>query len=160
MLINLLAAQPLGQWDINEHTSQLEFQFGGWLIYVQHPKGTSSSPALQAAQLQIQQVWDDMPNAIVFAEAWFRTKHPEFWNAWDKAKEPKYPLIAYSIAFCIGEDYPCYYIARDPCYEFEYFIPDEFDLWQQDSVRIELPYFPESDAVLIRRIGSHQFSLN
>jgi hypothetical protein len=160
MRINLIDTQPIGQWDVSEQISQLEFQFGTLLIYLQYPKGTSASSELQAAQIQIQHVWGDIQNAINFAETWFRTKHPEFWSAWDKAEDPRYPLIAYSIAFSLDEDYPCYYIARDPGYEFEYSISDPFDLWQKDRIHIELPFFPDTDAIAVYRIGNDQFALS
>ena len=159
MLINLLDAQPLGHWDISERTSQLEFQFGSKLVYVQYSKGASPKPMLEAAQKSIQEIWDDMASACLFAEPWFRAKHPEFWQAWDSAKIFECPLIAYSIHFCINSDYPCYHIARDPCFEFERLLPDELDLWKEDHIRVVLPYFPDTDAVSVCRIGKHQFEM-
>ena len=159
MLINLLDAQPLGHWDISERISQFEFQFDSTLVYVQYSKGTSPVPELEAAQQNIQEAWDDMASACLFAESWFRAKHPEFWRVWDSAKIIERPLIAYSIHFLTDSDYPCYYIARDPCFEFERVIPDELDLWQKSCIRIELPYFSDTDAVLVRRTGKHQFEM-
>ena len=159
MLINLLDAQPLGHWDISERISQFEFQFDSTLVYVQYSKGTSPVPELEAAQQNIQEAWDDMASACLFAESWFRAKHPEFWRVWDSAKIIERPLIAYSIHFLTDSYYPCYYIARDPCFVFERVIPDELDLWQEDHIQIELPYFPDTDALSVRRIGKHQFEM-
>ena len=116
MLINLQDAQPLGHWDISERTSQLEFQFGSKLVYVQYSKGASPKPMLEAAQKSIQEI-------------------------------------------CINSDYPCYHIARDPCFEFERLLPDELDLWKEDHIRVVLPYFPDTDAVSVCRIGKHQFEM-
>ena len=159
MLVNLLDAKPLGHWDISEHTSQFEFQFDSTLVYVQYSKGTSPKLALEVAQKNIQEAWNDMAGACLFAESWFRSKHPEFWRAWDTAKIFEHPLLVYSIHFLVDDNYPCYYIAREPCFEFERFIPDELDSWKEDKIRIELPYFPDTDAVAVHRTGKHQFEI-
>ena len=160
MLIDLLNAPLLGHWNIDGSTSQCEFQFGERLIYVEHLKETSHVPALQAAQLIIQQVWDDSQHAIAFAEPWFRTKHPAFWNAWDKATTHQHPLRVYSISFPAGDSAPYYWIARDPGYSFECVMHDEHDLWQQEGLKSKLPYFPDSDAVVVSRLGEQQFALS
>lgn len=159
MHIDLLKSSPIGEWDIDGFTSQLEYQFGAKPIYVQYSKGTDLALVLQKAQAYVQQVWDDMPNAIDFAELRFRAKHPEFWTVWDQATDPAHPLIVFSIHFDVGEARPRYRIAREPGYQFECVIHDKNDLWQQDSERAELPYFPDTDAVLVRRLGLHQFAL-
>lgn len=158
MHIDLLNDIAMGEWDINGSTSQLEYQVGTKLIYVQYSKGTDSALALQKAQEHVQLAWDDMPSAIDFAERWFRAKHPAFWTVWDQATDPEHPLTVYSIHFAEGDTQPRYRIARTPEYQFECVIYDENDLWQQDSERAELPYFPDTDAVLVRRVGLHQFA--
>ena len=159
MHIDLLRKSPICHWDINASISQYEFQFGSRLIFVEYPKGSSPTPSLQAAQLLVQRVWDDSQNAITCAEPWFRAKHPDFWKAWDKATAPKHPLIVYSIRFGTGNAHPTYLIGRDPLYDFTGIFHDENDLWDQDGTKAELPYFADSERIVVERITNGQFAL-
>jgi len=159
MRIELSSRNMLGNYRGSASTSQCEFQFARQLIFVENPQGENPEPYIHAAQAVVQSVWDDSPNAIAFAESWFRAAHPEFWEVWDRATAPEHPLTVYSISFHINDLHPSYDIARDPSYDFECIHHDAADLWQQEGVRGELPYFPDSDFVTVRRVNNQQFKL-
>lgn len=64
--------------------SQYEYQIGSTLIFVQYPTANSVTPYLDRAQNMIQAVWDDIPNAILYAEQVFKSGRPDGWEIYYK----------------------------------------------------------------------------
>ena len=57
------------------------------LVYVQYPKGQPRMPYIARAQATIVEVWNDIENAIHFAEQFSRGLIPAFWGSSRKKVE-------------------------------------------------------------------------
>ena len=68
MAINLLTESMLGHWRAPSGVWLCEFQFGSRLIYVEHRNGESPDRRLAAAQRLVNAAWEDLPQALMFAE--------------------------------------------------------------------------------------------
>lgn len=133
--------------------SQYEYQIGSTLIFVQYPTANSVTPYLDRAQNMIQAVWDDIPNAILYAEQVFKSGRPDGWEIYYKKKYPEteyrtgHWLIVIGITFSADQNNPVYYISTDPSahqnlvvfdtedYEKDY--PKEFSLNDSPCMNIQ-----------------------
>jgi hypothetical protein len=157
MVIDLERESMLGHWDVNNTTSQCEFQFGQRLIYVQHPKYESPKPYLAAAQQVVGDTWTDISDAVSFAEELSRKLIPDFWEVHDQSQKAGSRFDVYSIHFDLNDRYPVYTIGVNHNFEFEVVAYAEDDLWQENPIRKALPEPPENFWICVRRVGKNCF---
>lgn len=106
--IDFLKTSPIGDWDVSAELSQLEYQLGQRLIYVQYPKGKVPRQYVEAAQRLVRDAWSDIDSAVSFAEALSRPMFPDFWDAHDRSGQPGARLDAYAIHFNHPDARPIY----------------------------------------------------
>lgn len=157
MVIDLGRERMLGHWDISDSVSQCEFQFGQRLIYVQHPKNEPPQSYVAAAQNIVADVWEDIDNAVSFAENLSRTLLPDFWRAHDESNKAGVRFDVYSIHFNLNDPHPVYTIAKNHDFEFEYVSYAEDDLWKENPIRKALPEPPENLWISVRRLAGNFF---
>lgn len=157
MVIDLGGEKMLGHWDVSGSVSQCEFQVGRRLIYVQHPKSEPPQNYLASAQKIVAEVWDDIDNAVSFAEKLSRTLIPDFWSAHDESNKAGVRFDVYSIHFNLNDRHPVYTISKSHDFKFEYISYAEDDLWEENPIRKALPEPPENLWVSVRRLGGNCF---
>lgn len=157
MVIDIISESMLGHWDVSSSVSQCEYQFGQRLVYVQHPKGESHSPYITKAQETVTVAWNDIENAVRFAEQLSRHLIPDFWRVHDKSGKPGARFDVYSIHYELDAPYPTYVIGMNHDFEFECIAYAEEDLWKENPIATELPEPPDNFLVLIKRIGANHF---
>jgi hypothetical protein len=160
MTINLINEKMLGHWDVSPTLSQCEFQFGHRLIYVQHPKGVSPQKYITKAQQSIVDVWNDIMNAISFAEEISRTQIPDFWKVHDAINKLGKLLDVYSIHFNLDESSAIYAIGKNHEFDFEYITYAEDDFFMEKPLKNILPEFPDNMMLSIRRLGNCNFTFD
>lgn len=69
------------------------------LIYVQHHNDEPSYARLAAAQRAVKASWDDLPQALTFAEQHCKAQMPELRRLYETHMPWKSPLFVYSIDF-------------------------------------------------------------
>lgn len=159
MDINLLTESMLGHWRAPSGVWQCEFQFGSRLIYVQHHNDEPPCARLAAAQRAIKAAWDDLPQALKFAEQHCKAQMPELMRLYETHMPWESPLFAYSIHFDLDKPYPSYAISKNPDFDWDRILIDEDELCQDHSVCME-QYEPRDDFwVCVRRVGFQQFEL-
>lgn len=159
MLINLLTKSMLGHWDVSTSVSQCEYQFGQRLVYVQHPKSEPHGPYVTKAQETIVSVWNDIENAIHFAEQHSRQLLPDFWAAHDASDKPGVRFDVYSIHYDLDDQWPTYTIGRNHDFDFEYVSFAEDDLWKESPVTKALPEPPDHFWISLRHLGANHFEI-
>ncbi|XAH23716.1 hypothetical protein AAFF27_00575 [Xylophilus sp. GW821-FHT01B05] len=157
MNIDLTSEPMLGHWDVTNSVSQCEYQFGSRIIYVQYPKNERPITYIQAAQLQVQDAWRDIKNAVAFAEQLSRPLMPEFWKIHDSSGKPGPRLDAYSINFKFPDNRPTYTVSRSHDFDFSYERYEEADLWSQTAITELLPEPPDNLWLYVRRLGPNHF---
>lgn len=157
MVIDLISEQMLGHWDVSPSVSQCEYQFGQRLVYVQHPKGESHTPYIAKAQETIAVAWNDIENAVRFAEQLSRHLIPDFWRAHDASDKLGARFDVYSIHYDLNAPYLTYVIGKNHDFDFECIAYAEEDQWKENPISAELPEPPDNFWVLIKRIGANHF---
>lgn len=157
MLIDLISERMLGHWDVSHSVSQCEFQFGGRLVYVQHPKNESPQPYIFKAQQMVTAAWNDIENAVHFAEQRSRHLEPEFWKVHDESQKPGLRFNVYSIHFDITDPYPTYVVGKNHDFDFQFITYAEEDLWRECPITTELPEPYDNCWLIIRRLGHNHF---
>ncbi len=157
--IDFLNTSPIGDWDVSAELSQLEYQLGQRLIYVQYPKGKVPRQYVEAAQRLVRDAWSDIDSAVSFAEALSRPMFPDFWDAHDRSGQPGARLDAYAIHFNHPDARPIYCLSWNRFFfQYTYTRYDEFDLWQDTPIQECLPEPPSAQFVInVRRIGPGVF---
>lgn len=157
MVIDLISEPMLGHWDVSPSISQCEYQLGQRLIYVQHPKDQSPSPYIAKAQKTIAVAWNDIENAVRFAEQLSRHLIPYFWRVHDQSNKPGKRFDIYSIHYGLNAPYPTYVVGKNQDFDFEYITYAEEDLWKENPIITELPEPPDNFWLIIKRIGANHF---
>jgi hypothetical protein len=157
MYIDIVTKSMLGHWDISLAVSQCEYQFGRRLVYVQHPKAKSHALYTAKAQKVLVEVWNDIENAVRFAEQHSRSVIPAFWKVHDESQKPGLRFDVYSIHFDLTAPHPLYVISTNHDFEFSYIRYDEFDLWQEEPIVEQLPEPPQNLWLKIWRTGESKF---
>ncbi len=157
MTIDLLSEAMLGHWDVNAGVSQCEYQFGRRLIFVQHPKDQAARPYIEAAQVQVQDAWLDIDDALRFAEQLSRSLIPDFWEVHDRSGKMGSRFDVYSIHFNYPDSRPTYHVSLNHDFEYSYTRYDESDLWQETPINEQLPEPPDRFFVQVRRLGPGVF---
>ena len=159
MDINLLTESMLGHWRAPSGVRQCEFQFGSRLIYVQHHDNESPHVRIAAAQLVVKAVWDDLPQALKFAEQHCKAQMPELMWLYETHMPWASPLFVHSIHFDLDKPYPSYAISKNPDFDWGRILIYEDELCQEHSVCIE-QYEPRDDFwIYVTRVGFQQFEL-
>ncbi|MDD1017136.1 hypothetical protein [Pseudomonas rubra] len=159
MDINLLNESMLGHWRVPSGVWQCEFQFGSQLIYVQHHNDEPPCARLAAAQCAVKAAWDDLPQALKFAEQRCKAQMPELIRLYETYMPWESPLFVYSIHFDLDKPYPSYAISKNPDFDWDHILIDVDELCQNHSVCME-QYEPKDDFwVYVRRVGFKQFEL-
>lgn len=159
MDINLLTESMLGHWRAPSGVWQCEFQFGNRLIYVEHHNGEPPCARLDAAQRVVSDMWDDLPQALRFAEQHCKVLMPELMRLYETHMLWESPLFVYSIHFELDKPYPSYAISKNPDFNWDRILIDEDELSQEYSVCME-QYEPRDDFwIYVRRLGFQQFEL-
>ena len=159
MDINLLTESMLGHWCAPSGVWQCEFQFGNRLIYVQHHSDEPPYARLAVAQRAVKATWDDLPQALTFAEQHCKAQMPELMRLYETHMPWESPLFVYSIHFDLDKPYPSYTISKNPDFDWDRILIDEDELCQDQSVCME-QYEPKDDFwVYVRRVGFQQFEL-
>jgi len=157
MNIDLFSESMLGHWDVSPSISQCEYQFGQRLVYVQHPKGKSQAAYIANAQETITAAWNDIGNAVRFAEKFSRRLIPAFWKSHDESEKPGARFDVYSIHYNLGNPHPVYTIGINHDFDFHYLAYAEADLWKESPTRIELPEPPDGFLISLKRLGQDHF---
>ncbi|QXI26149.1 hypothetical protein HU752_019535 [Pseudomonas vanderleydeniana] len=159
MDINLMTESMLGHWPASSGVWQCEFQFGSRLIYVQHRDNESPHVRIAAAQRVVQAVWDDLPQAVKFAEEHCKAQMPELMRLYETHMPWESPLLVYSIHFDLDKPYPSYTISRNHDFDWDRTLIDVDELGQEHSVCME-QYEPGDDFwIHVTRVGFQQFEL-
>lgn len=157
MVIDLFSKSMLGHWDVSPSISQCEYQFGRRLVYVQHPKGESQAAYIANAQETITAAWNDIENAVRFAEKFSRLLIPAFWESHDESAKPGARFDVYSIHYNLGHPHPVYRVGKNYDFDFHYLAYAEADLWKESPMRIELPEPPDGFLMSVKRLGQDHF---
>ncbi|MCS3802838.1 hypothetical protein HNO92_000488 [Chromobacterium alkanivorans] len=157
MTIDLSSEPMLGHWDVSPCVAQCEYQFGQRLVYVQHPKGISHPPYIAKAQETIVETWEDIPNAVHFAENISRSLIPGFWEAHDASLISGPRFDVYSIHYELDNPHPSYVVGVSHDFEFSYVTYTDDDLWKENPITMELPEPPDNFFLSVRRLGAKQF---
>ncbi|UMZ14254.1 hypothetical protein I9018_11435 [Pseudomonas sp. MPFS] len=157
MQIDLLNTPLLGHWEVRPGVMQCEQQFGIRLIYVEHPSDELPQHRLAAVQQQVQAAWDDIPQALAFAEQLCDPNIRQLWQRYQQKQLLSPPLAVYSIHFEIDNPHPSYCISEDPDFDWNKTLTVEDEFGQ--DYRLELTELqPQKDFWLsVRRLGSGQF---
>ncbi|MDY0935148.1 hypothetical protein [Pseudomonas viridiflava] len=159
MDINLLTEPMLGHWQTPSGIWQCEFQFGSRLIYVQHHNDEPPSVRLVATQLAVKAAWDDLPQALKFAEQHCKAQMPELMRLYETHMPQESPLFVYSIHLDLDKPYPGYAISKNPDFDWDRILTDEDEWCQAHSVCMG-QYEPRDDFWIdVRRVGFQQFEL-
>lgn len=159
MTINLLTESMLGHWRAPSGVWLCEFQFGSRLIYVEHRNGQSPDARLAAAQCLVDAAWDDLPQALMFAEKQCRAQMAELIRLYQAHITGESPLHVYSIHFELDNPYPNYAISKNPDFDWAQTLIFEDDLCQQRRICLE-SYEPDHDFfIYVRRVGFQEFEL-
>lgn len=157
MHIDLLNESLLGHWQTRAGVMQCELQFGSRLIYVQHPCNEAPQPRLATAQKQVQAAWDDIPQALAFAEQQCEPGIRKLWQLYQQRVLQCPPLEVYSIHFEIDSAHPSYSISQNPDFDWHQVVMVQDHLGLEYA--LELAQFePRDDFWLsVRRLGAGQF---
>jgi hypothetical protein len=159
MAINLLTESMLGHWRAPSGVWLCEFQFGSRLIYVEHRNGESPDRRLAAAQRLVNAAWEDLPQALMFAEKQCKAQMAELIRLCQAHMTGESPLHVYSIQFGLDNLNPSYAISKNPDFDWDQTLIFEDDLCQQHCVSLE-SYEPDHDFfIYVRRVGFQQFEL-
>ncbi|RBJ77890.1 hypothetical protein C3L29_029475 [Pseudomonas sp. MWU12-2534b] len=157
MQIDLLKESLLGHWETTAGVLQCELQFGSRLVYVQHPSNEPPQRRLTAAQQGVQAVWDDIPQALAFAERLCVPGMRKAWQLYAQGLLSCPPLEVYSIHFQINSPYPSYTISQNPDFDWETSLTVEDEQGQVHCLSLA-EYEPGEDFWLsVRRLGVGQF---
>jgi hypothetical protein len=154
---NLMTGPLIGHWDVSPSVSQCEYQFGRRLLYVQYPKGQQREPYIARAQETVVEAWDDIGNAIGFAEQFSRGSIPGFWKAHDESHIPGLRFDVYSIHYNVDHPHPIYTVGKNHDFCYEHVIYAEWDFWKEEPITIKLPEPPDRLYLKIRRLGKNRF---
>ncbi|MDF2399042.1 hypothetical protein GWQ44_26150 [Pseudomonas sp. 3MA1] len=157
MQIDLLNESLLGHWETSAGVLQCELQFGSRLVYVQHPSNEPPQRRLTAAQQGVQAVWDDIPQALAFAERLCVPGMRKAWQLYAQGLLSCPPLEVYSIHFQINSPYPSYTISQNPDFDWGTSLTVEDEQGQVHRLSLA-EYEPGEDFWLsVRRLGVGQF---
>lgn len=157
VVIDLISEPMLGHWDVSPFVSQCEYQIEQRLVFVQHPKGVSHLPYIAKTQKTIAETWEDIQNAVRFAEQLSRRLIPDFWKAHDESHKASARFDVYSIHYDIDDPCPTYTVGKSHDFDFENVTYAEDDLWRENPITTELPEPPDNFLVSIRRLGANHF---
>ncbi|MCO7612777.1 hypothetical protein NJH83_21320 [Pseudomonas chlororaphis] len=157
MQIDLLNEAMLGHWETGTGVMQCELQFGGRLVYVQHPDNEPPQRRLAIAQQGVQAAWDDIPQALAFAEQLCEPGIRQVWQLYKQGSVSCPPLEVYSIHFEIDSPYPSYSISQTPQFDWNTRVIVEDELGDEHSIHL-LQFEPQKNFWLsVRRLGAGQF---
>lgn len=157
MQIDLLKESLLGHWETTVGVLQCELQFGSRLVYVQHPSNEPPQRRLATAQQGVQAAWDDIPQALAFAERLCVPGMRKVWQLYAQGLLSCPPLEVYSIHFEINSPYPSYTISQNPDFDWETSLTVEDEQGQVHRLSLA-EYEPGEDFWLsVRRLGAGQF---
>lgn len=159
MTINLLSESMLGHWRAPSGVWLCEFQFGSRLVYVEHRNGELPDARLVAAQCLVNAVWEDLRQALTFAEKHCKASMAELIQLYEARMTGESPLRVYSIQFELDSPYPSYAISKNPDFDWDQTLTFADDLCQHHRVCLE-SYEPDHDFFMyVRRVGFQQFAL-
>lgn len=144
--LNLLNEKPLNRYINNEFFID-EFQIGKILIFVEYPKDKPIDEFVQKAQSQLKEVWQDMDNAVLFAENILKNQYPNAFKEFDENQCTDRLLAVYSIRFDINV--VVYDIGENYDWDTEYQMPDFPDDWFVQIKRVSPNHFEVADKKLI-----------
>ncbi|WP_338524249.1 hypothetical protein NUH87_00690 [Pseudomonas batumici] len=157
MDINLLTESMLGYWEGRSGIWQCEYQFGQLLIYVEHRKGERLHERLVAAQRIVQAVWDDLPEALAFAEQLCKPRMPDLWRLYERNAQMGSPLYVFSIHFCLDDPHPSYSVSMSPEFDWDRLVIDVDEKGQEHAISLA-QYEPADTFWLnIQRVGHGNF---
>lgn len=157
MHIDLLNEAMLGHWESAVGVMQCELQFGSRLIYVQHPGNEPPRRRLAMAQQQVQATWNDIPQALAFAEQWCEPAIRQVWQLYRQGTLGCPPLEVYSIHFELDSPCPSYSISLNPDFDWDASVMVVDELGQEQRVPLA-EYEPEAEFWLsVRRLGAGHF---
>lgn len=144
--LNLLNEKPLNRYENDEFLID-EFQIGTTLIFVEYPKNKPIDEFIQKAQCQLKEVWQDMDNAVLFAEKLLKNQYPDSFKEYDDSQCVDRVLAVYSIRF--NTDAVIYDIGENYDWDTEWQMPDFPDDWFVQITRLSLNNFEVADRKLI-----------
>lgn len=157
MDIKLLTNSMLGHWESHSDISQCEFQFDACLIYVQHLSHEKPVVRLNALQKQAQCAWDEIPQALKFAEQRLKKHAPELMRLCEAHAALKAPLTVYAISFEIDKPYPSYDIGKNHDFDWDDALIKE-DVFLREAGAFKAQYEKWDDfQVCVSRTGFQQF---
>ena len=157
MDINLFTESMLGHWETRSGIWQCEYQFGQLLIYVEHRKGELPHERLVAAQRIVQAVWDDLPEALAFAEQRCKTRVPDFWRLYERNAQQGSPLCVFSIRFCLDGPHPSYGVSKSPEFDWDRLMIEVDERGQEHTISLAQYEPADSFWLNIQRLGARNF---
>lgn len=152
--VDLNSAPMIGHWDVSPEISQCEFQIGSKLVYVEHLKSESELAYVAKAGETLTETWDDIANAVAFAEALSRPMLPEFWTAHDESGKLGPRLNVFDVRYRLDEPVPIYTVGQNPRFEYEYIKYAADDYYEEVPISAELPAVPDQFFLHVRRLGA------
>lgn len=155
--------KAIGNFGIKNKHMCYEYQFGRTLIYVYYPNDKSPNPYIYQAQKKINNVWNDIPEVINFAENKLEKIIPSTWDIYYKRQYPEknlrsgHWLIVFAIIFDFDKNYSIYDIGINPSAKNDLLVYEQDDFLMENPMEFEIENIDPTIHIKVKRMNDGSF---